>query len=140
MRWGVEKRLEFIEFRLFWEGGINRADITDQFGLSVPQASKDLNLYEEKAPGNLIYDKSAKRYLASPRFKPAFLQPESGAYLAQLRAGNSRDQVSHETWVAFTPENCTPCPFRTGASNRRCFDRSLRKSATGDRLKSNISP
>ena len=27
MRWGVEKRLEFIEFRLFWEGGINRAII-----------------------------------------------------------------------------------------------------------------
>ena len=62
MRWGVEKRLKFIEFRLFWEGGINRADIVDQFGVSVPQASKDLTLYEEKAPGNLIYDKSAKRY------------------------------------------------------------------------------
>ena len=37
MRWGVEKRLEFIEFRLYWEGGINRADITEQFGVSVPQ-------------------------------------------------------------------------------------------------------
>ena len=42
MRWGVEKRLEFIEFRLYWEACINRADITDQFGVSVPQASKDL--------------------------------------------------------------------------------------------------
>lgn len=51
MRWGVEKRLEFIEFRLFWEGGINRADIMEQFGVSVPQASKDLSLYEQKAPG-----------------------------------------------------------------------------------------
>ena len=39
MRWGVEKRLEFIEFRLFWEGGINRADIMERFGVSVPQAS-----------------------------------------------------------------------------------------------------
>ena len=25
LRWGVEQRLEFIEFRLFWEGGINRS-------------------------------------------------------------------------------------------------------------------
>ena len=48
MRWGVEKRLEFIEFRLFWEGGINRADIIERFGVSVPQASKDLSLYEAK--------------------------------------------------------------------------------------------
>lgn len=46
MRWGVEKRLEFIEFRLFWEGGINRADIMEQFGVSVPQASKDLSRFE----------------------------------------------------------------------------------------------
>ena len=27
LTWGVERRLEFIEFRLFWEGGVNRADI-----------------------------------------------------------------------------------------------------------------
>ena len=77
MRWGVEKRLEFIEFRLFWEGGINRADIIDQFGVSVPQASKDLTLYEKKAPGNLHYDKSAKRYRASDDFKPVFLEPNA---------------------------------------------------------------
>ena len=47
LRWGVERRLEFIEFRLYWEGGINRSDIMDQFGVSVPQASKDLSQYQE---------------------------------------------------------------------------------------------
>ena len=31
LKWGVERRLEFIEFRLFWEGGVNRSDITDMF-------------------------------------------------------------------------------------------------------------
>lgn len=113
MRWGVEKRLEFIEFRLFWEGGINRSDITEKFGVSVPQASKDLNLYEEKAPGNLIYDKSAKRYLTSPRFKPVFLVPEAVAYLNQLRVGDSGAQLSQDTWLAFTPEaDSMPVPHR----------------------------
>lgn len=24
LKWGVERRLEFIEFRLFWEGGVNQ--------------------------------------------------------------------------------------------------------------------
>ena len=40
LRWGVEQRLEFIEFQLFWEGGLNRVDITRYFGVSVPQASR----------------------------------------------------------------------------------------------------
>jgi hypothetical protein len=35
LRWGVEQRLEFIEFRLFWEGHVNRSDVMTQFGLSV---------------------------------------------------------------------------------------------------------
>ena len=113
MRWGVEKRLEFIEFRLFWEGGINRADIMDQFGVSVPQASKDLTLYEENAPGNLAYDKSAKRYLAAEKFKPVFLNPDAGAYLAQLRAGSHPGDGLEESWLAAVPSFDTmPIPFR----------------------------
>jgi hypothetical protein len=55
IKWGAEKRLEFIDFRLFWEGAINRVDIMDQFGVSVPQASKDLSLYQEKAPNILLH-------------------------------------------------------------------------------------
>ena len=45
LRWGVEQRLEFIEFRRFWEGRVNRNDLMDQFGVSVNQASADLNRY-----------------------------------------------------------------------------------------------
>ncbi|MAO55987.1 MAG: transcriptional regulator [Rhodospirillaceae bacterium] len=113
MRWGVEKRLEFIEFRLFWEGGINRADIMDQFGVSVPQASKDLTLYEEKAPGNLAYDKSAKRYLAAEKFKPVFLNPDASAYLAQLRAGGLSGDGLEESWLSAVPSFDTlPIPYR----------------------------
>jgi hypothetical protein len=73
MRWGLEQRLEFVDFRLYWEGGINRSDITDRFGVSTPQASKDLTLYATKAPGNLSYDKSAKKYVAADTFKPVFI-------------------------------------------------------------------
>jgi predicted DNA-binding transcriptional regulator YafY len=114
MRWGVEKRLEFIEFRLFWEGGINRADIMERFGVSVPQASKDLSLYEEKAPGNLVYNKREKRYFAAPNFKPAFLKPEADLYLAQLRSLSDRDVSADETWLSETPEaDAMPVPHRS---------------------------
>ncbi|MEW8459771.1 MAG: WYL domain-containing protein [Candidatus Thiodiazotropha endolucinida] len=113
MRWGVEKRLEFIEFRLFWEGGINRADIMEQFDVSVPQASKDLTLYEEKAPGNLFYDKSAKRYLAAPDFKPVFLKPQADTYLAQLRSDPGANGALAETWLSSTPDfDRMPVPYR----------------------------
>lgn len=114
MRWGVEKRLEFIEFRLFWEGGINRADIMERFGVSVPQASKDLSLYEEQAPGNLFYDKREKRYFASPKFKPVFLKPEADLYLAQLRSLSDRELSADETWLSEIPEaDAMPVPHRS---------------------------
>jgi hypothetical protein len=38
IRWELERRLEFIEYRLFWEGGSNRSDLVDEVGVSVPQA------------------------------------------------------------------------------------------------------
>ena len=113
MRWGVEKRLEFIEFRLYWEGGINRADITEQFGVSVPQASNDLSLYENTVPGNLAYDKSAKRYVASAKFAPVFLKPEPNYYLAQLRIASNLVGALRETWLSFTPTfDAMPIPHR----------------------------
>ena len=113
MRWGVEKRMEFIEFRLFWEDGINRADLIDQFGVSVPQASKDLTLYEARAPGNLHYDKSAKRYRASDDFKPAFLEPDAAGYLAYLCGTNGTDAGPTEAWLAAAPDfDAMPIPHR----------------------------
>ena len=42
MRWNIEQQLEFIEFRLFWDGQFNRSDLTEKFDISVPQASMDL--------------------------------------------------------------------------------------------------
>ncbi len=43
LRWGVERRLEFIEFRLFWEEHVNRGDLMDAFGVSVNQASTGMS-------------------------------------------------------------------------------------------------
>jgi predicted DNA-binding transcriptional regulator YafY len=113
MRWGVEKRLEFIEFRLYWEGEINRADIIDYFGVSVPQASKDLSLYQMKAPRNLIYDKRRKRYFATPKFKPVFLKPEADHYLSQLRSLLDQVASPEDAWLHDIPDtDAMPVPYR----------------------------
>ena len=100
----MERRLEFIEFRLFWEGGVNRSDIIDTFDVSVPQASKDLTLYQERAPQNAIYDKSAKRYVASKNFKPHFLKPDPDGYLSRLRSVAEGLIELSDSWITQLPE------------------------------------
>lgn len=103
MRWGVEQRLEFIEFRLYWEGSINRGDIVQFFGVSVPQASKDLALYQERAPGNMEYDTRDKRYVAAERFVLRFLDPDPYVYLEQLRSVLVGNVPAHDSWIAALP-------------------------------------
>lgn len=104
LKWGVERRLEFIEFRLFWEGGVNRSDIIDMFDVSVPQASKDLTLYQERAPRNALYDKSAKRYVASDQFEPHFLKPDPDGYLSRLRSVAEGLIDLSESWITQVPD------------------------------------
>ena len=103
LRWGVERRLEFIEFRLFWEGHVNRSDLMDAFGVSIQQASTDLNRYLDIAPANMAYDKSAKAYVRGPDFSPHFLAPDADRYLAQLRSVSDGILNPSETWIGQLP-------------------------------------
>lgn len=104
LKWGVERRLEFIEFRLFWEGGVNRSDIINTFDVSVPQASKDLTLYQERAPHNALYNKSARRYVAGPDFEPIFLKPDPYSYLSRLRSVAEGLIELGESWITQVPD------------------------------------
>lgn len=104
MRWGIEQRLEFIEFRLFWEGTINRSDIIEAFGVSVPQASKDLSLYQERAPGNMDYDKSSRRYVALPDFTLRFLEPDPYVFLSRLRSVCEGQLSATNSWIGAMPD------------------------------------
>ncbi len=81
-KWNQERRLEFIEYRLCWNNQINRSDLVNFFGISIPQASLDISRYIEMAPANLTYDRRAKVYLKTVKFKPVY--PEicnANAYL-----------------------------------------------------------
>jgi len=85
----------------------------DRFKISVPQASKDLSLYEVKAPGNLIYDASAKCYFASPAFRPQFFEPDAATYLTQLRTIADHTVPAEETWLCRLPAaEAMPIPHR----------------------------
>jgi hypothetical protein len=103
-RWNVERRLQFIDFRLYWEGHINRGDLVRFFGVSVPQASADLSQYQQEADGNVEYDKTAKTYRATTRFRPVFFTPSADRYLAQLRMLTAGLLTEEEAWAAQLPE------------------------------------
>jgi len=123
LRWGVEQRLEFIEFRLLWEGGVNRSDITGHFGVSVPQASKDLTQYQSLAPDSIIYDRSENRYFAAKDFRPRFLKPDADHYLSQLRSVADGALGQEETWLRKPP------PFEAVPMPRRHVDPDILRAA-----------
>lgn len=118
LRWGIGRRLEFIEFRLFWEGHVNRSDLIDAFAISVNQASSDLTRYQGMAPENMIYDKSARSYVRGADFVPLFLKPDASRYLAQLRSLADGILDAGETWIGQLPHfDVAPTPARTVNAN-----------------------
>ena len=113
-RWSQDRRLEFIDFRLRWDGRLNRSDLTEFFGISVPQASLDIAKYSELAPANLAYDRSARVYIAPPSFVPLFPASDAGRYLNELLAKWSGLDAEQSSFLAWAPPVATvPSPGRT---------------------------
>lgn len=103
IRWGVRRRLEFIDFRLFWASRFNRSDMAETFGISAQQASADIAQYERIAPNNLVYDRAQKAYKRTEDFKPAFIGETVERYLLQLVAIENRWMRQEDTWFDSIP-------------------------------------
>jgi hypothetical protein len=102
-RWGHRRRLEFIDFRLLWDGRLNRKELVAFFGISIQQASLDLARYIKIAPKNLRYDSSEKVYRATVHFKPAFLPADSDVFLSQLLALAEGTLPASASFVGWQP-------------------------------------
>ena len=112
-RWGQDRRLEFIDWRLAWDRRLNRSDLTSFFGISVPAASLDIARYLELAPGSAVYDKSARVYVASPEFKPLWPSTSPAHFLDELltrAVGEQTDALSFMGWSP--PVGVMPRPGR----------------------------
>lgn len=103
LKWGVRKRLEFIEFRLFWNGRLNRGDLAETFGISHQQASADFATYQKIAPSNVVYDNALKAYIRSPNFVAALIGDNSDRYLLQVVAIDSGWIQKEDTWFDQLP-------------------------------------
>jgi hypothetical protein len=112
--WSAVQRLQFIEFRLLWEGHVNRSDLIETFGISVPQSTLDFREYMERAPGNMDYDKRLRHYFPTPTFKPVFISDRAEGYLSQLTAlAVSGEKQSIPGLIGATPPfDILPAPER----------------------------
>lgn len=103
LRWGQARRIAFIDLRLQYDGRLNRRDLIDFFGISVPQASSDLAEYVKIAPGNMEYDPSARVYKAQPGFLPVSGRATSSQYLFELYGLERGLLTRDESFIGYVP-------------------------------------
>lgn len=112
-RWSQERRLEFIDYRLRWDGRLNRSDLVEFFGISVPQASLDIARYTELASNNIRYDASARTYLSGTPFTPLYNTDNPQRYLNDLLISASDLCSEGSVFLGWSPPvGVTPIPAR----------------------------
>ena len=87
------ERLSHIDFRLRFLGTIGRNNLVERFGIKEAAATRDIALYRELAPQNLIFDTRSKRYRQTEAFTPLFEYPARQA-LTALAHGFGDDFVT----------------------------------------------
>lgn len=141
-RWSQDRRLEFIDFRLRWDGRLNRSDLTSFFGISVPQASLDIAKYLELAPQNAVYDRSERIYTPTLSFAALFPSNDAARYLDEL-LGRATGIVQAElSFLGWAPAAAVaPSPSRSVAADtlRVLLDAIRRESAVTVRYQSMTS-
>src|SRR3989344_2374533 len=101
--WQQTRRFEFMEWKLFWEGRLNRKDLETTFDISTPQASVDLRNYRDIAGHNIVYDATEKGFLPSMEMRPQFLRVNANRLLLQLRAWLTGALQREDLWFRDVP-------------------------------------
>ena len=82
----TRQRLEYIELMAFYTGVITRSDVARTFGISDAAATKDLKLYGQIAPDNLLYKHNVFGFIPSEQFDEVFADLEPAAVLPMIAA------------------------------------------------------
>lgn len=86
VKWATRQRLQYIEIMAYYTGVVTRSDVAKAFGISDPAATKDLKLYGDLAPNNLVYNHSVFGFVPSQDFSPAFADLAPAAVLPVIAA------------------------------------------------------
>jgi predicted DNA-binding transcriptional regulator YafY len=72
VKWATRQRLQYIEMMAWYGGVVTRADVAKAFGISDAAATKDLKLYSDLVPGNLVYQHNVFGFVPNESFAAAF--------------------------------------------------------------------
>lgn len=92
-----------MEFKLYWQGHINKSDLMEAFRVSVQQTSKDFADYVEGRNSNLTYDKRMRTPQRGKNFMPRYFQPDAVEYSAQLQAVERGLVPEAQSWISYSP-------------------------------------
>lgn len=67
-----QERLAYIDFAAYFLGRFRRVDVAERFGIGPAAATRDIALYRELAPQNLVLSTTEKAYRSSDAFRPLF--------------------------------------------------------------------
>lgn len=81
LKWNTRQRLQYIEIKAWYTGLVSRSDVAKAFAISDAAATKDLNLYNQNAPNNLIYKHSVYGFVPSDSFKEIYADLSPSAVL-----------------------------------------------------------
>jgi len=86
LKWDLRQRLKLLECTLLLTGRVQTRALTESFGISRAQASKDFAVYQALRPGNLDYNRSRKCYEPGEDFHPLLLSGKTSEMLDVLAA------------------------------------------------------
>jgi hypothetical protein len=103
--WAAMERLRFIEACAWWKGLVNRQDLVNLFGVSMAQASSDLQRYLELNSGAFVYNLRGKRYEATAGMKCILTIPRLDEAVTRFLGSDARG--AWEGWADGKEEsNC----------------------------------
>lgn len=86
VKWATRQRLQYIEIMAYYSGVVTRSDVAKAFGISDAAATKDLKLYGDLAPSNLIYNHSVFGFVPSDGYREVFADLSPAAVLPIIAA------------------------------------------------------
>ncbi|RRQ24776.1 WYL domain-containing protein [Guyparkeria sp. SCN-R1] len=92
LKWDLRQRLKLLECTVLLNGWVRTQALTESFGISRAQASKDFAVYQALAPDNLVYNRSQKYYEPGDRFAALLLSGRTSELLDVLAALPGEDR------------------------------------------------
>jgi hypothetical protein len=117
IKWASRQRLEYIDIMAYYTGVVSRSDVAEAFGISDAAATKDLKLYNDLAPGNLIYKHSVFGFVPAAGFSALFadLTPARVLPMMASNLAVAGGPYGEESIYGLSME-CLPLPHRLPAA------------------------